>query len=251
MEELSNIISAEELFGAASRLAEQGFDAKLSNIASLGVLYQIAAGIVAMASIFVLIKGSDIVRHLIILSVNGKFSSSDTHIYSSEIKNIEIYTSIIGILFLSLCAMRLSILEGAEGLFSQLGALPSWGIGGVALCGICITILLELIMLYAAGVASERHDACNAIWQIKQLHFSTTIILLAPMLILMLLSEGVVAKIALYISVAICSVSLILFIKETFLLFRAQRFSIFHWILYLCALEIFPLSLLLAPILRG
>ena len=71
------------------------------------------------------------------------------------------------------------------------------------------------------------------------------------MLILMLLSEGIVAKIALYISVAICSVSLILFIKETFLLFRAQRFSIFHWILYLCALEIFPLSLLLAPIVRG
>ncbi|MBQ5352799.1 MAG: DUF4271 domain-containing protein, partial [Alistipes sp.] len=44
--------------------------------------------------------------------------------------------------------------------------------------------------------------------------------------------------------------ALILFVKETFLFFVSQKISILHWILYLCALEIFPLSLLLAPILR-
>ena len=100
-------------------------------------------------------------------------------------------------------------------------------------------------------IMKDRNDACNTIWHIKLLHFSLIIILLSPLLILVLLTEGVVARLALYTSIAVCSLTLILFVKETFLLFRAQRFSIFHWFLYLCALEFFPLSLLLAPIVRG
>lgn len=251
MVEYSNIISAEELFGAASRLAEQSVDAGLTSIISLGTLYQITAGAIATIAIFTLIKSFDAVRHIILCSVNGRYGSSDAHIYSSEIKNIKLYSSIIGIILLALCAMRFSIWKGAERAFYHLEAFSSWEIGAITLCGVCATILLERVMLYGAGIVSERGDACEAIWQIKLLHFSTAIILLVPMLILLLLSEGFVAQIALYSSVAICSVSPILFIKETFLLFRAQRFSIFHWILYLCALEIFPLSLLLAPILRG
>ncbi|MBP3497475.1 MAG: DUF4271 domain-containing protein, partial [Alistipes sp.] len=46
------------------------------------------------------------------------------------------------------------------------------------------------------------------------------------------------------------SIATIIFIKESFLFFVSQKISILHWILYLCALEIFPLSLILAPILR-
>ena len=87
-------------------------------------------------------------------------------------------------------------------------------------------------------------------WHIKLLHFSTSIIAVTPFVILTLLTEGVVAQIAFYISAAVSSLSLILFVKDSFLLFNTQRFSIFHWILYLCALEFFPLSLLLAPIVR-
>ena len=87
-------------------------------------------------------------------------------------------------------------------------------------------------------------------WHLKLLHFSTAIIVVTPFVILALLTEGLVAIIAFYISVAVSSVALVLFVKDSFLLFNTQRFSIFHWILYLCALEFFPLSLLLAPIVR-
>ena len=112
-------------------------------------------------------------------------------------------------------------------------------------------MLGERILLLFVGVVSERHDVCKEIWHTKLLYFSIVIILLSPLLVLTLLTDGRVAQIALFASVLVCSLSLVLFIKETFLLFRTQRFSIFHWFLYLCALEIFPLSLLLAPIVRG
>jgi hypothetical protein len=183
--------------------------------------------------------------------VSKSASRSDIHIYSAEIKNIEILTSLIGVAIIALLIMRISVMEELQHLISPLSSRAVWGIGGLFFVGIFAMMCGERVMLYIIGAMSGRNDACNTIWHIKLLHFSTTIIVLSPMLILALLTEGLVAKIALYTSVAVCSIALVLFIKDTFLLFRTQRFSIFHWILYLCALEIFPLSLLLAPILRG
>ena len=251
MEQILNTIPAEELFGTASQLVEQGGEHTLSGIASLGAMYQATTGMVALLFIFRCIRFFEIFRYLTLSLVSNKVSRSNIHIYSSEIKNIEILTSIIGIVLIALMTMRLSVTEGVDTTIARLGELSAWKLGGITLCGIVLMMGAERIALYFCGIASERNDACNQIWQTKMLHFSTSIILLSPTVILTLLTDGLVAKIALYCSVTICLASLILFIKETFLLFRAQRFSIFHWILYLCALEIFPLSLLLAPILRG
>lgn len=251
MEQILNIIPAEELFGTASKLVEQGGAQPLSGIASLGAAYQAATGLVALLFIFICIRFFEIFRHLTLSLVSSKASRSSIHIYSSEIKNIEILTSIIGVVLIALTVVRLSVTEWENIINTQLGHLSAWKLGGITLLGIVLMMGGERIALYACGIASERNDLCDQIWQTKMLHFSTSIILLSPTVILTLLTDGVVAKIALYCSVTICLISLILFIKETFLLFRAQRFSIFHWILYLCALEIFPMSLLMAPILRG
>ena len=244
-------ISAEELFGATSRLVVESNNVGLLGIASLGSMYQLATGVVALLFIFIAVRYFDLFRYLIISSVSKSANRSDIHIYSAEIKNIEILTSLIGAVLIALLIMRISVMDGLRHITTPLLPLSAWGIGGLFLVGILATMCGERLMLYIIGAMSGCNSVCNTIWHIKLLYFCVVIIVLSPMLILALLTEGAVAKIALYISVAVCSVSLILFIKETFLLFRAQRFSIFHWILYLCALEIFPLSLLLAPILRG
>ena len=250
MEQLSNI-SAEELFGSASRLVEQTGNNTLLGIASLGGAYQVATGVVALLFIFILVRHFDLFRYLIISSFSKQSNRSDIHIYSAELKNIELFTSLMGVMLLSLLVMRLSVFDITKTFFTSLHPLSVWKIGGVSLVAILATMFGERLMLYVVGAVSGRNDACNTIWHIKLLHFSLIIILLSPLLILVLLTEGVVARLALYTSIAVCSLTLILFVKETFLLFRAQRFSIFHWFLYLCALEFFPLSLLLAPIVRG
>lgn len=246
-----NTISSEELFGATSRLVAEYDNSGLSGIASLGSMYQLSTGIVALLFIFVLVYYFDLFRYLIISSISKHANRMDIHIYSAEIKNIEIFTSLIGTALIALLVMRMSVMEELRHLMHPITSLSPWGIGGACFVGILATMCGERIMLYIIGAMSGRNDACNTIWHIKLLHFCITVITLSPLLILALLTEGLATKISLYTSVAICLVSLILFIKETFLLFRTQRFSIFHWILYLCALEIFPLSLLLAPILRG
>ena len=251
MLQTTNYISVEELFGATSRMVVEDNLVRLSGIASLGSMYQLATGVVALLFTFILVRYFDLFRYLILSSVSKSANRSDIHIYSSEIKNIEIITSLVGTVLIALFVMRLSVMEELRFVTSPLSLFSAWSIGGSVLAGTRAIMSGERLMLYIIGAVSGRNDACNTIWHTKLLYFCVIIIILSPMLILTLLTEGLVTQISLCISVAVCLISLILFIKETFLLFRSQRFSIFHWILYLCALEIFPLSLLLAPILRG
>lgn len=251
MEQTLNSISAEKLFGTASQLVEQSECNSISGIASLGGIYQVATAVVALLFIFILVLYSDLFRYLITSSIRKHGNRPDIHIYSAELKNIELFTSLMGVMLLSLLVMRLSVWGETKHLFSVFATMSVWGLGGIALGAIFATMFGERILLSIVGAISGRNDACNTIWHIKILHFSITIILISPLLILALLTDGLGANIALYSSIAVCSLTLFSFIKETFLLFRIERFSIFHWILYLCALELFPLSLLLAPIVRG
>ena len=244
-------ISAEELFGAASRLVVEGENIGLTGIASLGSMYQLATGVVALLFIFISVRYSDAILNLVFSLFSRRISRSDSHIYSGEINNIELFTSLAGVLLIALFVMRLSVEPKAMVYLSPLLSHSSWGIGGIVLGGSLALILGERIMLYALGFVSENMAFSNTLWHSKTLHFSATALLISPMLILSLLTDGDIGRVALLTSATVCSISLILFVKETFSLFRSQRFSIFHWILYLCALEIFPLSLLLAPIARG
>jgi hypothetical protein len=151
---------------------------------------------------------------------------------------------------LSLLVMRLGVMEEFPMVRQAMGSMSVWAFGALSFVAIFATILFERGMLHLVGIISEHEQACINMWHIKLLHFSVAILVVTPFAILALLTDGVLAVIAFYISVAVSSVSLVLFVKDSFLFFNTQRFSIFHWILYLCALEIFPLSLLLAPIVR-
>ena len=245
------LISAEELFGATSSLVLQSEEFAQSGISSLGTIYQVITGILALLFIFTLVKYLPLFQYLITASLNFGRGRVDLHVISSEARNIEIFTSLAGLSLLALTVMRLIVLPEINQHYDVPDTFSPWSVGGISFAAAFLLILCERGALYLVGLVSGNANACSDLWHIKLLYFSTTIIMLTPLLILALLTEGLIAKIALYCSVAVCSISLLLFIKETFLLFRAQRFSIFHWILYLCALEIFPVSLLLAPVLRG
>ena len=250
MEQLLTPISSEELFGAASQLATPINETASTNIAALGPLYQVATGVVALLFIFIVVRYFSIFVHLISLFVRTKSKRPDIHIYSAEINNIEIFTSLAGLFILSLFVMRCSIEPMAQPYLGPLTNFSAWTIGGLTLAAISGTILFEWILLSITRFISERGDLCQGLWHIKLLHFSTIITIISPLVIWVLLTDGPSTKIAIIASLIICSISLILFILETFLFFRSQGVSIFHWILYLCTLEIFPLSLLLAPIVR-
>ena len=92
--------------------------------------------------------------------------------------------------------------------------------------------------------------ACHELLHLKLLHLAVTFATILPFGVLFLLGDERAANICFWVMAVECLISLIIFVKETFLFFVAQKISILHWILYLCALEILPVSLMVAPLLR-
>ena len=251
MNELQHTISAEELFGTASHLAAQEAAEASLGIASLGIAYQVAVAVVALFLIFALVRYYEVFLHILLLIVNPRTKRPSTHIFAAEIRNIEIVLGVSGVILLSLLVVRFTVLEGVRPLMSPLLELGSWGLGILSAGAISATILAEYGLIKAIGAVGGAKKFCNEIWHIKMLNFGCTMLLASPIILVMLLGGDKVASVALYALFSVCSITIFFFLKETFLLFRAQRVSIFHWFLYLCALEILPLSLLVAPIVRG
>lgn len=251
MKELQHTISAEEIFGTESRLVEHDAASSIFDLSSLGVGYQVAVAVVAIVIIFAMVRYAEVFRHILLSALSRQAKRSDIHIFSAEIHNLEIVVGIIGVITFSLLAMRFTVLGATRSAFAPLLGYSAWGVWALCAGAMSATILGEYALLKAVAAVSGASALCRDIWQLKMLHFSCATIVVAPILLIVLLNEGWAVSAALYCSFAVCSITLFFFLKETFFLFRSQKVSIFHWILYLCALEILPLSLLVAPIARG
>ena len=105
-------------------------------------------------------------------------------------------------------------------------------------------------MTMLVATVCDRMDIGGGIVGTKLLYMAVGFVTIIPFGLLFLLSAPIPTKIGAIGAIICMSISTIIFIKESFLFFVSQKISILHWILYLCALEIFPLSLILAPIVR-
>ena len=90
MEEL-NKISAEELFGASSRVVECSDVVAQTGIASLGSAYQIVTALVALLFIFIVARYFDLFRYLLLSMVSKSVKRDDIRTFASDIHNIEIF----------------------------------------------------------------------------------------------------------------------------------------------------------------
>jgi hypothetical protein len=211
----------------------------------------VAVAVVALVLIFALVRYAETFLHILLSVVSPHSKRLSNHIFAAEIRNIEIVLGLIGIVLLSLLTLRLTVLGGVRAQMAPLLIFDNLSLGALSAAAISATMLGEYGLLKAIGVVGGATKFFDEIWRTKLLNFGCTILLTSPIILTMLLGGDRVASVALYALFSVCSITVFFFVKETFLLFRAQRFSIFHWFLYLCALEILPLSLLVAPIVRG
>ena len=133
MNQAVNTITAEELFGVGSTLVEQIDERVLSGVASLGSWYQVATGVVALLFIFILVRYSNPLQ-VLFSSFIGKSSLSNLSVFSSEIRNIEVLTSIGGVSMLSLLVMRLGVMEEFSMVRQAMGSMSVWAFGALSFC---------------------------------------------------------------------------------------------------------------------
>lgn len=248
----ADTLSAADIFGDCSRLLAQSPPTVSPESAMLDSLpFQAAMLAVAVVYIFFLVRYSDIIWAFIrtaLSSDGGALRKESGMQFSSEQRNLSIVMSLVGIVLISFVYVRM-LRWFRPSLFD--GAAEMWAGWGIAAAAATAVLASGCAVLYLAGRVSGRHEACMSLIRIKLLFFAVGVSVVTPFCISYLLLPENAAGVWFYAVLALCSVSALLFVKESFLLFISQRISILFWILYLCTLEIFPISLMLSPFLRG
>ena len=114
-----------------------------------------------------------------------------------------------------------------------------------------LTVAYQYSLLALSGAVTVSRPLTSTLAHLKTVYYRLVTVALTPLLLLWVLCpEGSGATFGIIIAMVLAAMVAI-FMRETFLLFVSKKLSIFHWILYLCAVEAFPLSLVCLAAARG
>ena len=248
---LQHDTTAEKAFGAASALVENVGDGSGAVSDIIGTPFQVAVLFIGLVYLFFIVRYWDFLRFFIITAAGFHTPNREkSHINPAEQKNIEVVMIILGVILTALSIVKIcgfvypQVLNGIE----PKDAI--WVVGGGVTVALSLMIGIQYGMIMLIAAICDRLDIGIGLIETKLIYLAVGFVTVIPFGILFLLSPILPATIGFW-GMIFCGVTaLIIFVKETFFFFVSQKISILHWILYLCALEIFPLSLLLSPIMR-
>ena len=104
--------------------------------------------------------------------------------------------------------------------------------------------VFQLITLRLIGAVTLSQPFISQLMLLKRTYFSLAVIISSPALLLFALCPRGTGGVWFFVVAAELAVTAILYLKEALNLFLSKKISILHWFLYLCGVEIFPISLL-------
>lgn len=127
-----------------------------------------------------------------------------------------------------------SLLNGATALVVMLAVLAA----------LVVVHLFQYLTLRATGEVLLCQNFITQLWQVKRICFSLFVISVTPPLLLYMFAPDASARWLLAVMVLMSLTALFVYVRETIGLFLSKKISILHWFLYLCTVELFPISLL-------
>ena len=150
----------------------------------------------------------------------------------------------IGMLFMGVMVVK----YGDSLMPSQLGETLSHGavlaLSLLATAACCGVVVYQLAAVRLAGAVTLSQPFISQLILLKRTYFSLAVIVTSPILLLFALCPRGTGDVWFSIIIIELAVTAILYLRETVNLFIAKKISILHWFLYLCTVEIFPISLL-------
>ena len=245
-------VAAQEVFGQATTIVDINHTQPLYDPSILGGAFQ---GLTLCLGLIYLICIAKYARFMLCFTLSAagvKLTSRSTaHINPGEQTNIEIVMLFCSVLFLALAFIRGCTLWAPEVFNGMAGGSTIWLVGRWVVIALVALFLFEGVLIQIVGAVCEMGRFCHRLMHLKMMFTSVSMAAILPFGLIFLLSPDTISTVAFLIMAVECLILLIIFVKETFLFFVSEKISILHWILYLCALEIFPASLILAPLLRG
>ncbi len=110
--------------------------------------------------------------------------------------------------------------------------------------GFIAIMVWSFAVFSAAGYLSHSNDLCRDVMRLKMRMLYSSVIFLMPWIVLSALRGG--SDLFFYISMVFVGIFTLIYLIRSFLLFTSKKISILHWILYLCGVEIFPVTLIWA-----
>ena len=114
----------------------------------------------------------------------------------------------------------------------------------VVIVALAALMLVQHTILYTIGWVTRSQAVVKSMLQMRTVYFVFITIVVAPILILAQMGWMGVYEGWLYVGCALAAISVLLYLKESLSLFISKKVSILHWILYLCTVEVLPLSFL-------
>ena len=110
--------------------------------------------------------------------------------------------------------------------------------------GLCVCDMADYNGLFGLVRAKElgARPITDQLVALKFNYLALSVVFLCPLILLFLLASPDTGHILSFGILILGGALLLLYLKESLMLFLSKKISILHWFLYLCAVEIFPVS---------
>jgi len=155
-----------------------------------------------------------------------------------------------GVFAVSVFACRI-LFAHASGMLGA--AMPPWSI---PLLGVAVTAAIETIMLlqrsalHVAGYVTVSASFIQSLLHLRKIHFAMFAVIAVPVMLLYNSYGGAWNAVFLYAGAILILGMACVYLCKSYVLFVGQKISILYWFLYLCIVELFPVSLVISILLR-
>ena len=133
---------------------------------------------------------------------------------------------------------------------STLSSLQLFYLPFVAVATYVVILFVQYVLMFVIGFVTHSKYEVSVLMRIRLIYFVMAVVLVAPILLISQMDMGGSAHIWLKIGFIAALLASVLFIRESVAFFISKKVSILHWILYLCAVEILPFTLLWQGVIR-
>ncbi len=250
IEPLSHIVDIPRyVFGPLSHLAtdegaERSADVVLRSQGSVSVWYIVALLVVLALYLEWLnqwsIRGTNHLRTFKFLGPHrGGYSAKRSEITPSYSEYSRL-ASLIGYAVIWLASLRAMGLIGFDS-----SAQTNYNNLTLVVAAIAPVIYIyQIIVIYIISIITRNREFREHILQLKAIIFTIFVMVATPAILCFAAGGNLWRELIVYIAGAVGVVTLLLYIYEYFLLFLSKKVSIFHTFLYLCTVEIFPITLI-------
>ena len=233
--------SAEQMFGEASVLESYDAVTPLEPTLISSWLFQSLIIVGLVAYLYMLLRSW---RFMGTIWQGVLFRSSERRMRDEggelPLERFKLSASVLGLVLMALVVVRLvdMSLQSDAAIYSSgmLSLAPIY-----ALLAIFLFVAWHYLLHKLIGVVT-RSEVIDGAWGITAMNFVRLIVILYPLVAIWLLAPNDMLNMwSVVLSIAM-SIMVIIYLKDTFVLFVGKKISILNWILYLCAAILLPIS---------